>query len=98
MLYEQFRWINITDKNKLYEIFKTTFTYTGYELLKNFDSDSFIKNHNINELKNFTNEFILDIKDNFEQIIETIYYHIIKNGKCFLKINQKNICHIFIIC
>lgn len=70
MLYEQFRWINITDKNKLYEIFKMTFTYTGYELLKNFDSDSFIKNHNINELKNFTNEFILDIKDNFEQIID----------------------------
>jgi len=68
MLYELFRWINITDKNQLYDIFKTTYTYTALQQLNNFNAEQFINNQNLLQLTNFTINFSKDIKDNFLDI------------------------------
>jgi len=64
MLYELFRWINITDKNKLYEIFKKSYTYTALNELKKFDYIKFIKSNDISQLIIFTKQFILHMKTN----------------------------------
>lgn len=65
MLYELFRWINITDKDKLYEIFKQSYTYTALNELQSFNSEKFIANHDVNKLFVFTRKFITQINDNF---------------------------------
>lgn len=62
MLYDQLRWINITDKNKLYDIFKKSFVYKSLVDLGKFDYLKFIENKDLNNLLQFTNEFSKDIK------------------------------------
>jgi len=57
MLYELFRWINITDK--LYEIFKKSYTYVA---LNNFNHVKFINMYNFSQLLIFTENFINHIK------------------------------------
>jgi len=80
MLYELFRWINITDKNQLYDIFKTTYTYTALQQLNNFNAEQFINNQNLLQLTNFTINFSKDIKDNYIDIYS--YY---KKWELFFK-------------
>ena len=62
MLFDQMRWINITDKNKLYGIFKESFVYKSLIDLQNFDFMNFCKTKDYNGLLKFTNEFSKDIK------------------------------------
>ena len=62
MLFDQMRWINITDKNKLYDIFKESFVYKSLMDLDNFDYMNFCKSKDYNSLLKFTNEFSKDIK------------------------------------
>lgn len=64
MLYELYRWINITDKSKLYEIFKTSYVYKSLIDLNNFNHLDFINNEK--DILKFTNNFSNDIKDNFD--------------------------------
>ena len=65
MLYELFRWIDITDKNKLYDIFKKSYTYVALNELKNFDHVKFIKQYDISQLFIFTKQFVNHIKNEF---------------------------------
>ena len=64
MLYELFRWINIKDKNKLYEIFEKSYTYIALNELKKFDYVKFINSCDISQLIEFTKQFIVHIKSN----------------------------------
>jgi hypothetical protein len=68
MLYELYRWIEITDKKQLYNIFKTSFTYKALIMLKNFDSEKYINKFNRIELIEFTKEFSNKIEDKFIDI------------------------------
>ena len=70
MLYELFRWINITDKNILYDIFKKSYTYKAIVDLGGFDYVNFSKSDNILE---FTNEFSESIDDVFDGDAEGYY-------------------------
>jgi len=65
MLYELFRWIEITDKDKLYNIFKKSYTYVALLQLKKFNSVKFVNEQNVELLKKFTIEFSKDIGDIF---------------------------------
>ena len=85
MLYELYRWIQITDKNELYNIFKKSYTYTALNQLNNFDSIKFINNENILKLKIFTENFSNDIGDDFNDDL-FLYY---KNWEIFFKNKSK---------
>jgi len=63
MLYEMYRYINIIDKDKLFEIFKKSFVYEALTKLQNFDYLEFIKKPDILE---FTKEFSESIGDQFD--------------------------------
>lgn len=79
MLYELFRWIEITDKKKLYQIFEETYTYKALIYLKEFDHLKFVNNNP--SLEDFTIKFSKRIGDNFNNnLIE--YY---KNWEIFFK-------------
>lgn len=73
MLYELYRWINITDKNELYEIFKKSYTYNALLQLSNFDSKKFINIQDIYKLTSFTKEFSKEINDNFNGDLYSYY-------------------------
>lgn len=73
MLYELYRWINITDKNELYEIFKKSYTYNALLQLSNFDSKKFINIQDIYKLTSFTKEFSKEINDNFNVDLYSYY-------------------------
>jgi hypothetical protein len=64
MLYELFRWIEITDKNELYNIFKKSYTYTSLNYLKDFNHVNFI--NRTTNLKDFTLNFSKSINDKFD--------------------------------
>jgi len=85
MLYELYRWIQITDKNELYNIFKKSYTYTALSQLNNFDSIKFVNNENILKLKTFTENFSNDIGDDFNDDL-FLYY---KNWEIFFKNKSK---------
>jgi len=55
MLYETYRWLNITDKSKLLNLIKESYTYKSLYKLKNFNHMSFIKKYN--NLETFVLEF-----------------------------------------
>jgi hypothetical protein len=81
MLYELYRWIEITDKGKLFEIFKKSYTHTALLQLEKFDSVKFINNQNEFELVKFTKEFSTDIGENFNGDLYSYY----KNWEVFFK-------------
>ncbi len=85
MLYELFRWIEITDKEKLYEIFKESYTYTALIQLNNFDSVKFINSQDMYKLKNFTEHFSKDIGDTFNSDLYSYYM----NWETFFKNKSK---------
>jgi len=60
MLYETYRWLNITDKNKLLNLIKKSYTYKSLYKLKDFDHISFIKKYNNLET------FVIEFSDLFE--------------------------------
>lgn len=70
MLYELYRWINITDKTELYKIFKNSYTYKALIDLKNFDYKQFSK---IDNCYNFTVMFSKEIGDVFDGDLEQYY-------------------------
>ena len=70
MLYEMYRYINITDKNKLLEIFRQSFAYEALLKLQNFNHKNFIEKDGVLE---FTKEFSESIKDHFDGNLETYY-------------------------
>lgn len=63
MLYELYRWINITDKNELMKLFKESFVNKSLVKLKSFNSVYYIKQFNNDELKYFIIKFSKDIND-----------------------------------
>jgi len=81
MLYELYRWIEITDKDALYDIFKKSYTYKALTQLNTFDSVKFVNSENNLKLKTFTENFSKDIGDNFNGDL-FLYY---KNWEDFLK-------------
>ena len=70
MLYEMYRYVEITDKKQLYEIFKQSYVYKSLDYLNNFDYLSFIKHENILE---FTIDFSKSINDDFDGNILNYY-------------------------
>lgn len=71
MLYELFRWVEITDKGKLFNIFKETYTYKALNYLKEFNHLNFI--NNTPNLLNFTYDFSRKIGDNFNGDLVNYY-------------------------
>jgi uncharacterized ubiquitin-like protein YukD len=71
MLYELYRWIEITDKEKLYEIFKKSYTYKALIKLQHFNAADFISK--TNNLNNFTIDFSNDIGDVFDGNLSDYY-------------------------
>jgi hypothetical protein len=71
MLYELYRYINITDKDKLYEIFKKSYVFKALEDLKNFNANLFISK-NV-DLYEFTLNFSKDIGDDFDGDLKKYY-------------------------
>ena len=70
MLYELFRVVNITDKDKLYDLFKKSYTYKALNDLNNFNYIEFLKSEGIVE---FTIEFSRDINDTFDGNVDRYY-------------------------
>ena len=58
MIYPCFRWSGETDKNKIIEKYKKTYTYTSLKDLSNFNHLNFISKYKEEELIDFTNKFI----------------------------------------
>jgi len=85
MLYELFRWIEITDKSKLYEIFKKLYVYVALLQLNKFNSVDFVNNQNKSKLHNFTEEFSKDIGDIFNGDLYLYYM----NWETFFKNKSK---------
>lgn len=71
MLYELYRYINITDKNKLYKIFKKSYVFKALEDLKNFNANLFISKND--DLYDFTLNFSKDIGDDFNGDMKKYY-------------------------
>ena len=78
MIYEMFRWKNITDKSKLMDLFEKSYINQALQYLKNF---SYIDILDEPELLNFTIEFSKNIGDNFDGDLEKYY----KNWELFFK-------------
>jgi hypothetical protein len=72
MLYELFRWINITDKKKLQKIFEKSYTFIALTQLQKFNAVNFINSQNENNLIKFTKEFSDNIGDDFKDLLS--YY------------------------
>lgn len=68
MLYDSFRWLNITDKNELYKLFQKSYVNNALIQLKSFDSNTYINKFDRKELEDFTIEFSDKIEDNFISI------------------------------
>lgn len=80
MLYELFRWVGVTDKKELYEIFKKSYTYKALQDLKNFNYKDFISKNDSNKLNEFTGEFAKLMNINFINV--DIFYE--KWNKIFI--------------
>jgi hypothetical protein len=65
MLYDSFRWLNITDKNELYKLFQKSYVNSALIQLNDFNSNIFINKFDRKELEQFTKEFSDNIEDNF---------------------------------
>jgi hypothetical protein len=99
MIYPIFRWINIIDKPKLYEIYKQTFVCEALNTLMDFDTVSFIKSIPIIDLLKYTNQFITDVaKDhNICKNEEDLYIYYNKWESFFKEKSQEYINNIDII-
>ena len=58
MLYPSYRWLKITDKNKLDELYLKSYSYKSLIQLQNFDYIKFINKFKEEDLIIYTNEFI----------------------------------------
>lgn len=63
MLYELYRYINITDKNELMKLFEKSFVYNALLRLNTFNSEEYIKKFNKEELTKLIISFSKDIND-----------------------------------
>ena len=70
MLYEMYRHINITDKEKLYKLFKESYVYKALMELQKFNYLEFI---NRDDILNFTYEFSKSIGDEFNGNLNEYY-------------------------
>lgn len=61
MLYPLYRWLEVTDKNKLYQLYSETYSYKSLIQLENFNHTNFIAQFNDENLIFYTNEFIKNI-------------------------------------
>lgn len=64
MLYDKFVYDGY-DKEKLYELFKSTYTYEALIQLQNFNADNFINSFDKNELEQVTKELVKEMNYNF---------------------------------
>jgi hypothetical protein len=73
-----FRWLEIIDKNQLYDLYQKTFSYESLIKLQKFNHSEFINEFNEKDLIYYTNEFIKNIANdtnfckNYSDLI--IYY------------------------
>lgn len=67
MLYDKFVYDG-HNKEKLFDLFKTTYTYEALTHLQNFNADSFINSFDVVELKQITRELVKEMKYDFTNI------------------------------
>lgn len=70
MIYEMFRWKDITDKNRLLELFEGSYINKALQQLKNFSYSEIIGE---SDLYDFTIEFSKNIGDTFDGDLERYY-------------------------
>jgi len=73
MLYESYRYLNVSDKKILLNLIKESHTFKSLQKLKSYNSEEFIKNNNSDKLRKFTDEFSTIFKDDFNDDLNLYY-------------------------
>lgn len=73
MLYELYRYINITDKTELMKLFNKSFVNEALEKLSSFNSTEYINKFNKDELTDFASKFSNDINDEFDGDVDEYF-------------------------